>query len=493
MSSDKKLLIIGFMTIVFSLFLGLIGTGNTNRIVNINYSKVDFEQKILPTSQEITIEFTRPLINNQNFSELVNLEPETELEYQLQSNKLIIRPLQVLDYDLSYKLIIKNEIKDIFQKNLITNYEEIFETSRSLYLIEDPNDSTVGINLTSNLFLKDANNPDFSLLIAEDAPIVSTAVDPNRKFIAYSTEPILNDPHNLFLYNLENRQTTQLKVKKNLLIEQLQFDEDGELWFYGSISDNELFSLTNEDYPEVFSNIYRYNIQNSELSESGVNLDIIKSVTRFWLPSDGNTLLIQTFDYDILIIDQNNPERFISIGRFNEIGGFNLQGDKLAVVEVDNTVLEFITNSKIISPNEELFSSSDEIVTTRPNLSLNGDLLAVSQRVKTIPTAEGIFRTKLIKLNEQSELEFEPKIIYINSEDSDRFSYYLPQFNNSGKYLAVESTNIEILEDIKRDIRSQTNAGQALKSNTIIYEISENNEISQKAELTGDINLKWLP
>jgi|GEM_PF-4966709 len=482
----KRKVLITIMAVLFLLtfFVSLLTLSfrPSNRLLSFNVRYGTLERAV-STTQTFVLDFSRPInaIHKKDLANYIVFYPSVPANYQLNGEKIIITTTSLLTQGESYSVSVRKGLTDIYGFNLASGYELKFKTVKPEYLFTKFDEGTAKL---------------FWATVGENNGIIVPESDYIREYVSYlanseiifTTQEEENSPTKLNIYNTQTAQLNRIDLKENLLLSSLQVNRFGDIFFLGQ----EPFSGDengNSDATRLPA-IYRYDRNKRNLRAVPFLDKFQDSLFNFRLTPDGNSLILQQYNYTWSIISLLDGQTSI-LPSLQDLSNITTDGNTYAATIVDPNTETFSPRVQVVQKDKPIFVSDTSGYRIEPTLSRDGKIFATSIKTKDLPAAEGQFSVEIYRLNTSKT---EDAAMYEKTQllGSTNYSIELPQLSSTGQYLAVEVVDLADLDVSDNAVRRYLNPGKVASATTVIYTAGSRGGYEQMVVIDGATNLMWL-
>jgi hypothetical protein len=390
-------------------------------------------------NQAVRIRFNRPMETVQLSEELIDIEPEADYIGNWIGSDLSISFQEPLVANQKYTITLADDFTDIygtsFAEEQVVEFSTREQTLALLQRNEDYDDEIIAVS-------SELSNPE-SLYKSWE---ISSFDKLGNKLAVISIAEA--ERRELRIVDLDEESvTTPFSVQYD--VSQAIFSRQSpEIYLL-----RQQVSIQNGFVvPETGRKLYSYNYQTDVLQEISTG-DQVTDISDFDVaPNEAAIIIRDGVNEFYYLLNPKQPGEVISLGRYLDSGGFNLEGDKISFVniEVGNVLAEpyILTVDSELNENE---LTSGDIYAIDPHFIGSEDNIVYAGKARVVEGARGISEIRIMDREGfvVSELQYED------------FSLELPQPSTDNRLIAIEGYTLVDL----RDFRSQRNLGYQSKPN----------------------------
>jgi len=460
-----------FLVILLSGIIAMLYFLNLNKEFDFKTKENIGTVNFINTS--ITLKLNDPVFDYANSNEsntlkdFFTLTPSSEFFATSIGDRIILTFKDSLQSETQYTLTASPDLKDVYERRL--NKEKTFEfkttSQRFTYLEKNhpqSKDKIVEYDLSSKS----------QKILFENENISKFGRD--NEFLVVSVEN-KDKSNNIFSINLSEDIQIDLSLKSKK-VRNLKFSPTKHEFIYTS-------------YNLVFENGFAFQDPNSTTYFTKYNLDsgqaevlnlpeAIFDLGEFIYTNDGEGLLFKSsVNSEYYLMNLNNTENLINIGKHLQTGGFSKDGDKILFTDYDPlsgfSSFPFTTIYSADRDNREI--TTGEFYYIDPIFS-NDDEIFISEKYKELTGTRGLFKISKLDKNLQR----------FDVYRKDNMSIELPRISSDNKYISFETyTEAQLLD--YSNFRAYEFQNKPAQGGLVIFDLNKNSII---LELEG-IEIVW--
>lgn len=448
--TDKPIWITVIVLAALALGLGLLNLQTAFSVRGFNIiNKV--EEKADIYSQTFAIFFNRPIAAGQDLNKLITIEPAQQLYFSNIGDELLIQTSQVLQADTAYKLKINNQILDIFNQPLGTDFQTEFQTRPlDLYYVTN-------IDGKSQLTREHIDSQSREAIFTTQR-LAQYRV--SKDMVAVIDQQSFDEQILKFVDLADKSVVTPLPAKYSVY--DFQFVPNQNLAYFTARAAEQT-----DEYGVVYSTRKLYLLDLTDNSFVLVNTpSAIEDIEDLIISPDGEALLYRdTGESVYYLMDVTDPENPVSIGKYVATSGFNYTSQQLLFTGADfiSSTGEPFTLS-VDSERNETIIQDDTIGNIDPAWAHTSNAVVLAKRYDILENTKGLFQLELI---------VEGRVV--SKFIKDRESVELPQVSPDDRYIAAESytqTQLENLENLRSvGYQAKPGSGKLLIINASTWQV----------------------
>lgn len=412
-------------------------------------------------NQRIKINFTRPIAKDykNNIKEYLTITPEIDFKPVWTGNQLTIILNEPLLSANGYEVKLSKDIEDTYGDKFAKDFIYQFKTrNQKLYFIErnypDGKDKIIetDVSLSSK-----------TQIYTSELEILKFSKKDNYLAVV---ESHTNKGKRLKLTDLKEGKTKQV-MPENEDVFQAKFSERSHNLYILS----QKFSIEdNFMVPEAGRMLYVYNLDNEQLRELKLGNNFLDIDEFFLSPDERGIVIKDAITLFYYLIDLNDTQTSISLGKYLSTGGFNRKGDLIAFNNIDLGEINSEPYIMTINGNREKFE-----LTNGANYAVDPVFIPTvkneiiyATKAKDYPDTKGL--SKIIIADVKGK-----KLQEISMEN---LGLEVPVPSVDGRYVAIEAYRPDALQDYENQ-RSISFQAKPYDAEIIVYDLQARQLISK--------------
>ncbi len=326
---------LGGLALIFCILLLFSGP----RIRRVVYDADKLPREV---NQTIVLRSNQPLANIDKAQ--VTIDPKVEFNLTTSGEAAIIQLKQRLSYDTKYKVTIKDFAAKSGRK---ASYETTIHTGKAsyFYLKRSQNislESLYGDKIPDTIYSGSIDDKD--QVVYQAYKILEFAPLGSRLVIHHEDE---DERQYLTIYNPKDKTEEDVNLPEdNGTIDQLRVSSTNEL--VGFLFSSKFDPKKDNKYN---STLFAYDTGSKFVfPQYGLERGKLLSVSSWRFHPDGTSMIIQTFDNTLLLVDYYSNQKPVPLGSYFSIGTFSRDGRKVVVGDNDNgpVILELEGQKKVV-------------------------------------------------------------------------------------------------------------------------------------------------
>lgn len=421
------------------------------RIRKASYDSAKLTQD---TNQTITLKANQPIKSISQSQ--ITISPSAEFSAVTAGENIVIQVKERLLNSTNYTL----EVKAIESQNgKKTDYKATIQTPSSEFYYLKRAKGAERINGVQDRII---DSKDSSIVYSNEKIYGFELTNKNYLTVHHGS----NDKHQISIIDLSDNSNTSAHIPEDIDIEKLQSSPTKNIFGFTATSQGDDYE--NKKYT---GNLFLYDIEAKVISAINGLDDKPLSVVNWQFSPDGTTILAQTYDSGVLLIDSTDNHKPIPLGTFNSIGNFSGDGSQVSLTDPINGNLVFdIKTKEKYKPYKD---GNDSFLTSIYMLSRKDKMI---RKIDSIDTSSNDYSSTLdFGVNPDFK-----KIFEMNSNNSDLVNF---SASKNDQYIVLEISDMD--GNQKYDNYSSNSAPFNIKT-----EIIDVNNGSIFKEVDG-FNVRW--
>ncbi|HEX9804752.1 MAG TPA: Ig-like domain-containing protein [Candidatus Dojkabacteria bacterium] len=365
-------------------------------------------------NQEIQIEFSSPILESE-VGNYIKVTPDENYKLSVNGSKLLISFENNIIADTEYIISVLPGLEDRFGKTLERSIDYSFKTKTfGLFFIDNRID---GKNILK--FYSESSEFEDILSVSK---IKSYSLN-SEYLVAVSDEE--NGSEGLIYIDLKSRDK-KIKQFPNTVITSISMSPVKNIVVFSAYDIEE----TSPGFfiPKGLAGMYFYNIEEDLLEKIDTNL-LTSDIGNVEFAADGRTILFEDeFKNEYFLLDYFNREEFISIGLFQQSGGFGVDSDKIVFSESDlekyglrKSVISVVDSTREITN----YSAIDGFAID-PDYLHRSDEVIYSSKYQELSGSKGLFELKISDgENQRDVFKIDGRSVeFVKLSSDDRFAAF---------------------------------------------------------------------
>ncbi len=466
-SFSKSLAIVIVLLVAGLVGLILLNLGSNFHVRSVTLNQTDQKAHIL--NQQIIVEFNRPLVK-QDWSELIKISPPVEAQFLERGAKLYIFIKESLQSDTEYQVELVDSVEDIYGERLTEAFNYRFLT-RSLELYAQE-------TTASGTSISKWQLPDFTTTNLYNSAMEIRNYDVSAEQLAV-VEMVQQDLFAIKLVDLADNSFEWITDTKNENAYAVQFVPGRNLIYF--IKEKITYI---EEYPVSDGGraLYAYSLDTATTSPIELSPQI-EDIDEFIVSQDGRTILLRdSADAEYYLVDANNTNNSIPLGKFASTGGISPDSTKVLFSKLDlvgGAPEPFLVT--VDSQKQEEVVSKQGKYAIDPDYANTSDSFTYSQQYREVAGSRGLFEIILPHSSDAGKATLK----------ANNLSLELPKLSPDDRYVVVEAYTAEQLLDYA-NLRILGFQAKPSTAELRIYDLKiENLGDNLIKKIDNSINAKW--